>query len=252
MDRIKVIIAEDNREALYVMVELINGQPDMEVIGAFMDGKTAYNAICELKPDIIILDIVMPEMDGIEVLNKLKQDGNDFMTKIVISSERIEKQRKFAHGGFEDVTYFMKPFNFDVFIDRIKIAHDNKEIPIATMNEERMDKIDIPIEIDKMLKEFNIQPPGSRYIKKAMMLLIADENISVKKLCNIIAADEGTSWNFVHRKIRSTIETIYKHSTPDKFKKAFGKSNLGLLNMDLNVKEILLFVRSEIEKKESK
>lgn len=71
MQKIKVLIVDDSALIRSVLKELINGQPDMEVVGAAADPLVAREMIKELNPDVLTLDVEMPKMNGLEFLEKL-------------------------------------------------------------------------------------------------------------------------------------------------------------------------------------
>lgn len=71
MKKIKVLIIDDSALIRSVLKEIINGQPDMEVVGAAPDPIVAREMIKELNPDVLTLDVEMPKMDGLDFLGKL-------------------------------------------------------------------------------------------------------------------------------------------------------------------------------------
>ena len=70
--KIQVIIADDNKEFSEILSEYLNNQGDIEVIGTAKDGNEACELIAEKMPDIAILDIIMPHLDGLGVLEKIR------------------------------------------------------------------------------------------------------------------------------------------------------------------------------------
>jgi len=76
--RIRVVIADDNKEIRDKVIQLL--QPEFEVVGSARDGGSACEAVMLLKPDIVVLDISMPVMSGIEAAKKLKKKGSKTRT----------------------------------------------------------------------------------------------------------------------------------------------------------------------------
>ena len=76
MEKIKIIIADDNSEFVSTFVDFLEKQDDMEVIATAKDGIEAYDKIIEMKPDVVLLDVIMPHLDGIGVLEKLSNLGD--------------------------------------------------------------------------------------------------------------------------------------------------------------------------------
>ena len=77
--RIRVLVADDNNEMRDKIIQLLT--PDFEIVGSASDGTSAYDAVLLLEPDIIVLDISMPVMSGIETARKILNDGS--VTKTV-------------------------------------------------------------------------------------------------------------------------------------------------------------------------
>lgn len=69
--KIKVLIVDDSALIRSVMTEIVNSQPDMEVVGAAPDPLVAREMIKQTNPDVLTLDIEMPKMDGLDFLEKL-------------------------------------------------------------------------------------------------------------------------------------------------------------------------------------
>lgn len=73
MEKIKVCLADDNRELVKLLQEYFEDTNDIDVIDASYNGKDCLQMVEEKKPDVLILDIIMPHLDGLAVLGKLKE-----------------------------------------------------------------------------------------------------------------------------------------------------------------------------------
>ena len=72
-DKIKVLIADDNYEFGMTLKNYLVNDEEMEIVGIARDGEEAYSGVLRLKPDVLLLDVIMPHLDGIGVLEKLNK-----------------------------------------------------------------------------------------------------------------------------------------------------------------------------------
>ncbi len=79
VEKIKVCVADDNRELVSLLSEYIEGQDDMEVIGVAYNGQECLSLFKDKNPDVLVLDIIMPHLDGLAVLERLRESelGSD-------------------------------------------------------------------------------------------------------------------------------------------------------------------------------
>ncbi len=118
----KLIIADDEKVILNGLIKMINLEElDMELVATAEDGKTLYEKIIEFKPDIVISDVKMPEMTGIEVAKKLKDEAFDDVKFIFISGyqEFVYVKEALSEGA---VDYLLKPVSAKDLENSIKKA----------------------------------------------------------------------------------------------------------------------------------
>ena len=84
--RISVVIVDDNVEFTAVVEEFLSRQPDMMVMGAAYNGKAAIGLIEEVRPDVVVLDVVMPHLDGLGVIEYISAAGFARRPRIVVVS----------------------------------------------------------------------------------------------------------------------------------------------------------------------
>ena len=104
-ERPRVLVVDDNKTLLAISVAVLSR--DFEIVGAVTDGRAALEAAAALQPDVIVLDIAMPEMGGLEVASRLKAAGSHvavvFLT--VHDDEEIVQAARDVGG----VGYVLKP-----------------------------------------------------------------------------------------------------------------------------------------------
>ncbi len=82
---IKVVVVDDHALFRAGLVSLLNDMPDVDVIGEANNGKTAIQVVEELKPDVVLLDVNMPVMDGVETVKELKKHSDARIIMLTIS-----------------------------------------------------------------------------------------------------------------------------------------------------------------------
>ena len=113
--KIKLLLADDNKEFCDVISGYLNKQEDMEVVGTSHDGVDTYNKIKDLKPQVAIIDGIMPRLDGLGVLEKLeKQHVDPKPMCIILSAMSQDKiiQRAMDLGA---EYYMVKPFDMSLW-----------------------------------------------------------------------------------------------------------------------------------------
>jgi DNA-binding NarL/FixJ family response regulator len=87
---IRIVLADDYPMLRQAIEVTISDNPDLVVVGHAGNGKHALELCGELKPDVLVLDLMLPEMDGFEVARRLREEGSD--TKILILTARIDSE----------------------------------------------------------------------------------------------------------------------------------------------------------------
>jgi len=96
---IRILIADDHGVLRAGLHALLNAEPDLEVVGEATDGHEALRQASELRPDIVLLDLVMPGLGGIEVARQLKKTLPDTRTLILTVHEDIGLLREAIQAG---------------------------------------------------------------------------------------------------------------------------------------------------------
>lgn len=111
--RIKVIFAEDEKETRQNIVSYINHRYNLDVIEA-CDGKQAWDAYLEHEPNILITDLSMPEMDGLELIKKIRDIDNNL--KIIVISAHAEDEKLEKASSLDVIDYHIKPLKRNVLV----------------------------------------------------------------------------------------------------------------------------------------
>lgn len=124
MDAINVAIADDNERILDLLGEIVSSDKELNLVGKTNNGEDMYRLIREKEPDVVLLDLIMPKMDGLSVIDMVNNDKElkkqpDFIVVTAVGQERITEDA-FKKGASY---YIMKPFHNDVVVNRIKSAN---------------------------------------------------------------------------------------------------------------------------------
>ena len=76
MEKLNVAIADDNERMLRELGDIVGSDEELQVVGTAKDGEEAYEMIKKNEPDVVLLDIVMPKLDGLTVMDKIRNDKN--------------------------------------------------------------------------------------------------------------------------------------------------------------------------------
>ena len=123
MSEINVAIADDNERILDLLGEIVESDHELNLVGKANNGEDAYRIIREKQPDVVLLDLIMPKMDGLSVMETVGRDKElkkhpGFIVITAVGQERITEDA-FKKGANY---YILKPFQNDMIISQIKLA----------------------------------------------------------------------------------------------------------------------------------
>lgn len=243
-DKITILIADDNRDFAETLVNHLSKEKDMEVIGVARDGKEAYEKAISTKPDVLLLDVIMPYLDGLGVLEKLSATNLEKRpTCIMLSAVGQTKITQKAIGlGAE--YYVVKPFDIEVLINRIRDIKNYKPTPNSTstscymvketkakyieLNElDRKNQENLEALVTNVIHEIGVPAhiKGYQYLREAIMMVVKDIDVInqiTKQLYPDIAEKYKTTPSRVERAIRHAIEVAWSRGKNDLVENIFG------------------------------
>lgn len=226
MDKVNVLIVEDNVENCKILNDFLSMSQEIVVCGISNDGKDALDKIRELGPDLVLMDFVMPELDGIEVLKELRKDSKIKMPKIIMISA-IGSEDIISEASRLGVDYYlMKPYDLNVLKERILSIFCSDQDGVESFQNNNHNFSEKSLEVRKLVMLVGIPTNlfGYKYIINAVEISLSDENEShlFKDIYNKIADEHNTSTSCVDTTMRNAIEKahrkhndIYKELFPD-------------------------------------
>lgn len=235
MDKFNVAIADDNEKMLKLLGDIVEKDSELNVVGKAKDGVEAYELIKTKQPDVMLLDIVMPKLDGLSVLDKMNKDRTLKKKPAVIIISAVG-QESITEDAFQKGAEFfiMKPFENDVIIRHIKRLRDNRnrktgEIRFMNSYEKNSDLSARNLEEDvtDMIHEIGVPAhiKGYQYLREAIMMSVEDIEMlgSITKiLYPTIAKKYQTTPSRVERAIRHAIEVAWNRGKMDTIDALFG------------------------------
>ncbi len=220
----KLVIADDNREFCELLKEFISKQEDFKLVGTAYNGLEALEFIEKEKPDVLVLDVIMPHLDGIGVLEKLANGYVSNKPKVIMLTafgQESVTQKALELGADY---YILKPFDFSVLASRVRQLtngfNDNQYInPIKPKN--------LDISVTNIIHEMGVPAhiKGYHYLRDAILMVINDINLLgavTKELYPLIAQKYQTTSSRVERAIRHAIELAWDRGNIDMMTKFFG------------------------------
>lgn len=233
MGEISVAVVDDSAVARELLNEIIESDSELSLVGNAKNGEEAYQLIKEKNPDIVLLDIVMPKMDGLVLMERVKKDQEmqhmpEFIIVSAVGSEHITEDA-FQKGANY---YIMKPFDKTAVIDRIKHVSNVRtreytEKRVSVYDGREVPEWNLETEVTNIIHEIGVPAhiKGYQYLRDAIMMVVEDVdmlNSITKILYPTIAKMHQTLPSRVERAIRHAIEVAWGRGKTDTIDALFG------------------------------
>ncbi len=237
MGNIRVLIGDDNRDFCELLRTYIEGQADLDLAGIAHNGAEVLEAVQRSVPDVIILDIIMPHLDGIGVLERLNQMDLPSRPKIIMLSAFGQENitQKVLEMGAD--YYVLKPFSLDVLGTRIRqlagavppLTTSKAGLPRGSSSSVYVPRRtrDLDTYVTNIIHEIGIPAhiKGYHYLREAIMMVVNRVELLgcvTKELYPTIARKHGTTPSRVERAIRHAIEVAWSRGNVEVINGLFG------------------------------
>lgn len=213
---IRVVIADANTVSMQKLGDFLKSKADINVLGMFDDGQKCFDYLCENEVDVVLMDLILPNIDGVGILEKASYMKNkpEF---IVVSSLKNEGMIQTV-SSFGAKYYIAKPYDEDLLYSRIvQVAkrENNKEYSSL---DEKITSVFLMVGIPAHIKGFH-------YLRDGVKLVIEDTeyiNKITKELYPTIASHFDTTPSKVERAIRHAIEVAWNRGKIENINEVFG------------------------------
>lgn len=229
LEKITICIIDDNEELVHIIKDYLNNEQDMEVVGVSYNGIESLQLIKESKPDILILDLIMPHVDGLTVLKMLQETSGIKKPRTIMltafGQEEVMRQAVQLGAHY----FILKPFDFDHLLMKIREVHagDFRHDMAVEPKKPIKREIDLEANITDIMHDIGVPAhiKGYLYLREAIMMVYLDIELlgSITKiLYPEIAEKYKTTASRVERAIRHAIEVAWNRGNIDSITELFG------------------------------
>ena len=217
-----ILIADASDEFRAALSEAVRAESDLEIIAQTADGQEAIRLCRELGPDILVMDLVLEQADGFDVLGEVRDLS---ISTLVLSG--------FAKGcvaeqvaGFGGDYYMMKPCRIPSVIERIRLLLA-RHWADRSEDDDESTRRSLEANITAIVHEIGVPAhiKGYQYLREAIIMTVQDMdviNAVTKVLYPEVARKFGTTASRVERAIRHAIEVAWDRGDLDTLQKYFG------------------------------
>lgn len=234
MDKIKIMIADDSVETKESLKAEIARHSNMELVSQCSDGLHCIKQIRMKKPDVLLLDLIMPNMDGLDVLNELSKE-NIHIDRIICTSPILNEMTMSELQKYQVDYFLLKPFEPRQLIDKIiqlcsinnnKVSVPEDEKAEEEIQNEQLKRLHLEREITSILHEIGIPAhiKGYMYLRTAILETYLNVDFLgqiTKVLYPEIARRYMTTSSRVERAIRHAIEVAWNRGNIDAIDEIF-------------------------------
>ena len=228
----KIAIVDDNRELVRMMETYFTNHPQIEVVATASNGKMCIKMLEEHTVDVLLLDIIMPHLDGIAVLESMYNDERHMHTQVIMLTAFGQEDVMKQAVNFGASYFMLKPFEFDQLVQKVLHCANKKfeleKRPLTTTTTTaKIDQRQLDSTITSIIKEIGVPAhiKGYAYLREAIQMVYFDIELlsSVTKiLYPEIAKKFNTTASRVERAIRHAIEVAWNRGSYENISELFG------------------------------
>lgn len=226
----KIIIADDNKELLTMISEFLKMQPNMEVAGIFTGGKDLLSYLESNTADILLLDVFMPDLDGVNTLDEIKNSNKYNRPSKIIMISAFTTEAIMSKASSLGADYFIvKPIdlnNLHKTLTQLVSEDSTKGVTYNLKEKSKSENVDLDSEITDILHEIGVPAhiKGYLYLRESITMVYNNVDILgaiTKVLYPTVAKKYKTTSSRVERAIRHSIEVAWNRGNVDAISQIF-------------------------------
>lgn len=224
---IKIAAADDNEKILSVIRKMVNKDPSLELVGTANDGEELWHIVRSKKPNVLLMDLIMPKLDAISIVERLKEDPAYNPAVMVLTGVTNEKiTDDLFRCGVDYV--FLKPFDAEMVRKRIcQVSADMPDFGQKSEKSPMHGAVNLEAQATRLIHEVGVPAhiKGYHYLRDAIIMCVNDMdmlNSITKILYPEIAKKHQTTASRVERAIRHAIEVAWNRCNPKSVEELFG------------------------------
>lgn len=191
MEKIKVLVVDDQKELAEEIGNVLSTDPELAFIGTAADGFDALEKIAENMPDVALLDIRMPNMNGVVATQRIKAEYPDVKVVILTTFDDSDYILNAINNGASG--YLLKDLSGNMLIDAVKNAHAGDTILPAKIARRIADAAK-HVAADREIKLMRAFGLSDREVEIALMMY---EGFTNRQISAALKLSEGTTRNYV-------------------------------------------------------
>lgn len=224
--KIKVLIADDTTEFGHNCSNVLKSY-GFDVKQSPKDGVAVLQEIDRNKPDVVLMDMFMPNLDSLAVMERLGNDGKAKPITMIMSScdnAQLEKEALSSGASY----YLIKPFDIEMLADRIaKLSNRDSDLTVIHSFGNNSKNTDLELMITEIIHQIGVPAhiKGYHYLREAITLAVNNADIInsvTKQLYPTVAKKYQTTSSRVERAIRHAIEVAWDRGDIDVLNSYFG------------------------------
>lgn len=228
MEKVRVMLADDNRSILRLITDYLSRCGDVEIVATAQDGTEIAETVRRLRPDVLVMDVIMPRRDGFMALQDIAAMDAEARPRVIVLTG-LSRDDFISRAMALGASYYMlKPFDLELLHSRIlEIAGsgDAAEPVAAAKAEVRSENTDERITNLFLTLGIPAHIKGYQYLREAVQMVIADRDVInriTKELYPGIARRFDTSASKVERAMRHAIEVAWNRGRLDSVNRMYG------------------------------